>query len=309
MFILGILLVSASACLGGPEATPTPTPTVEEAFDYYISQIGDIDPELAQELQKLPDFEQVDVEDVEALEDILELAQNGSFFGESFDSVLAVGIKDERQYCSPLEALVWLCYDYENEFLNTQPWEEEYQWAGVPPAHRSWTWYAWVESSTSNNYQSERWQNFDEVVSRLNAPKLFGLYMQDNLAYSYTYGEPEGVKSAEQVFNDKSGACYDIALFGGYCLKTNGYDTPQGLKVTFKRLYLGYYTGHIVCIYQDPKDTLYYTIDFGSKGGWIFGPFESIEEAAEHSCWGQGLKNYSLHDINLQTGKYETTWR
>lgn len=311
ILFLGVLLVSAFAC-AGPEAMPTPTPiptlTTEESFDYYISQIGDINLELAQELQKLPDFKQVDEADVEALEDILELAQNGYFFEENFDSVLGVGIKEKREYCTPLEALVWLCYDYENDFLNTQPWEEEYQWAGVAPAHRSWTWYAWGNSSISNNYQSERWQDFDEVVSRLNAPKIFGLYMQDNLIYSYTPYEQEGVKSAEQIFNDKGGACYDVALLGGYCLKTNGYDTAQGLAVKFEQPYQGFFIGHIVCVYQDPKDSLYYTINFGSVGGWIFGPFESIEQAAERSCLDVGLKSYSLHDINLQTGKYETTW-
>ena len=258
-------------------------------------------PELYQELLKLPDLKEIDDKDNEAIEDIAYLALNPNY-KPAFESMINEGIKDKRKYCTPLEALLWIAYDKEFDGFNPL---NNYSLTNLIND-------AWKNTSMSTNFASERWQDFDEAVYRLNSPKLVEIYMQNNYSYSYTYGEPEGVKSAEQIFKDKKGACYDHALLLGYCLKKNGYDKAQGMAVKFDRRVGGYFTGHITCVFQDPKDSLYYIID-NSGGSRVHGPFQSLEGAAKYACrlttYGEaGLASYSLHDIDLETGKYKTTW-
>jgi hypothetical protein len=259
-------------------------------------------PELYQELLKLPDLEERDAKDTEAMEDIAYLGLDADY-KTAFELMLDEGIKSGRKYCAPLQALLWIAYG--NEFDGYNPLRD-FSLARLVSE-------AWKTTSTSENYASERWLSFDEVTDRLNSPQLIAIYMQNNFSYSYVRGEAEGVKSAEYIFNDKKGACYDHALFAAYCLKKNGYDNAWGVRVRFDRMVRGWFIGHIGCVYQDPKDNLYHCMDFGIIGYTVYGPFNSIEEAASHVCsvgsWGEaGLVSYSLHEIDLETGKYKTTW-
>lgn len=282
-----------------------PNKYTQELFDFYIVEANKIYPELSNELLKLPDFMQRELKDVEALEDIIGLAVNPECW-QGFSKILNEGIKEKGKYCTLLQALLWIAYDEELDKENPL---KDYSLGKLLGN-------AWENTVTSSNYKSERWKNFEEVIDRLNAPKFIEIYMQNNFSYSYTRGEAEGVKSAERIFNDKKGACYDHALFAAYCLKKNGYDKAWGARVRFDRIVQRYFIGHIGCIYQDPKDSLYYTFDFGIVGYAIYGPFKSIKEAVEHICSGgnggsrgeAGLSSYSLHDIDLRTGKYKTTW-
>jgi len=274
---------------------------VKEKFS-ALDQLRITYPELLQELLKLPDLKDIDDKDNEAIEDIAYLTLNPEYKAV-FESMLGEGIKNKRQYCAPLEALLWIAYDREFDVDNPL---RDYSLAKLIDD-------AWKNATISKNYSSERWLDFQGVVVRLNSPELTATYMQNNFKYSYTQGEAEGVKSAEQIFKDKKGACYDHALFAAYCLKKNGYDKAWGARVKFDRIVRGYFIGHIGCIYQDPKDSLYYCMDFGSKGYTVYGPFSSTDEAAKLNCKvGSGgeasLASYSLHDIDLETGKYKTTW-
>jgi hypothetical protein len=259
-------------------------------------------PELYQELLKLPEMTEINEKNNEAIGQIAYLALQPEYKA-TFESMLNEGIKDKRKYCTPLQALLWIAYDRDISKDN-------------PIKYGSLTLLindAWKNTTTSKYFSSERWQDFAEVVDRLNSPDLAAIYMQYNYTYSYTIGEPEGVKSAEQVFKAKSGACYDHAVLAGYCLKKNGYDTAQGMAINFDHAVQGYkgysFIGHIVCLYQDPKDSLYYVVD-NAGGSMVHGPYQSIDDAAKSACSrgssGQAsLKRYSLHQIDLQTGKYE----
>lgn len=273
---------------------------VSKAADILL-QLNVTCPELYQELLKLPDLKEIDDKDDEATEDIALLALNPNY-KPAFESMINEGIRDKRKYCTPLEALLWIAYDKEFDSYNPL---RDYSLTRLMNA-------AWKNTATSKSFSSTKWQNFSEVVDRLNSPKLVEIYMQNNYSYSYTKGEAEGIKSAEQIFKDKKGACYDHAVLAGYCLKKNGYDKAQGMYVRFDRRVQGGFTGHIVCVYQDPEDTLYYTID-NAGGSRVHGPFKSIEDAAKDACFrgssGEAnLLRYSLHDIDLTTGKYKTTW-
>lgn len=274
-------------------------------FTDTLRQLKVAYPELFQELLKLPDLEEIDAKDDEAIKDIAHLASNPKY-KPAFESMLDEGIGDKRKYCTPLQGLLWVAYDRGFDGYNPL---KNYSLTGLIEN-------AWKNTTTSQSYASERWQNFNEVVDRLSSPKLVEIYMQDNLSYSYTLYEAEGVKSAKQIFDDKKGACYDHALLAGYCLKKNGYDKAWGAAVKFDRIVRGYFGGHIGCIYQDPKDTLYYAMDFGfwGSGGYrVYGSFTSADVAASHICKvGSGgvarLASYSLHDIDLESGRYKTTW-
>jgi len=271
-------------------------------FTDILKQLKVAYPELFQELLKLPDLvEETDAKNDEAIEDISYLALAPKY-KTTFESMLNEGIKDKRECCAPLEALLWIAYDKEFDGLNPLT---NYSLSNLIND-------AWSNTNTSKNFTSERWLNFAEVADRLNSPQLIAIYMQNNYSYSYIRGEPEGVKSAQQIFRDKKSACYDHALLVGYCLKKNGYDKAQGMAVKFDRRVGGYFTGHITCVFQDPKDLLYYIID-NNGGSRVHGPFQSLESAAECACrlgsGGEaGLTSYSLHDIDLETGKYKTTW-
>jgi len=284
-----------SKCLREPEKYGT------EVLNSFISDAksNQIFSYLGEELEKIPDVkiaqEKTDINTVEAAENVVYsiLQSKDSRVREDLNNLMNEGIKEKRKCSTELESLIWIARDGEYEFINLLH----------DPDIINYT--AWVKSHTSNNFSSERWKNLSEVVDRLNSPKAVELYMQQNFSYSYTPNEPEGVKSVEQIFRDKKGACYDHALYAGYCLKKNGYNA-KGMQVTFQRLYKDFFGGHVVCLYHDPIiNYICYTIDVWGYANHICGHFGTIEEAAEYSCHGQGLKSYKLHEININTGKYE----
>jgi hypothetical protein len=315
-YIIGVLLLAMLLTLGAcpgpiPEITPaettpangptpepeptTPVPTPVLDYNEICIELSELHPELALELKRLPEISDgVSEEDLEALSDICSLYIADPESRETFDLMMNEGIKSAREYCTPLQALLWLAYDQEFDLDNPL---KDYSLEKL-------LYDAWKNTPVSGNYQSERWQEFDEVAYRLNSPEIIAIYLQDNYTYSYTLGEPEGVKSAEQIFNDKKGACYDHALFAGYCLKKNGYNEVSGLMVRFERAIEGYFYGHVVLVFQGAKDSLYYIID-NWEGSLVHGPFETIKEAAEFSVREQGLRGYAFGDINLDTAKYE----
>jgi hypothetical protein len=277
---------------------------IQQLFNQYISDTNKINPELATELKKLPDLENVEVNEIkklEGLEEILVLAGNPKYT-TAFDSMLNEGIKDKRKLCTPVEALYSIACDKEFD-ENNNPLQNL--------SLENLMDQVWRKGL--DTYRPDIWENFDEATKRLNSPNLVERYLQDNYSYSYVRGEAEGVKSAEQIFKDKKGACYDHALLGGYCLKKNGYEKVQGMVVNFDRLVMGYFIGHVVCLYQYPNDSLYYALDLNSAGGTrVYGPYQSIDDAGEAACkresFGEAnLNGYSLHEIDLQTGKYKTT--
>ena len=72
--------------------------------------------------------------------------------------------------------------------------------------------------------------------------------MQLRFSYSYKKYEQEGVKSANELFKDRKGACYDHALFASYLLKKNGYENAWGIVVKFDRKKDNFYFGHVGAI-------------------------------------------------------------
>jgi hypothetical protein len=270
-----------------------------------IQKLKIVYPELYEELLKLPALKENKDRNISAAEQIAGFGMSDEN-KPAFELILNEGLKEKRKYCTPLEALLWIAYD--RNFSECNPLISDT--FTVSSLIKD----AWTNTSESGNFSSKRWKHFDEVTDRLNSPQLIAIYTKFNLSYSYTLYEKEGVKSAKKIFKDKGGACYDYALFAGYLLKKGGYDKARGMSVGFNRFVDGFYGGYVGNIYIDPKDDHYYSLDFNPDdvGYAVWGPFTSLEEAAEHVCHigsqGQAkLKSYKCYDIDSDKGKYVKT--
>jgi len=271
---------------------------IQQLFDNYISEIDKINPELAMELLKLPDFETVDIKDIEALEDILYSAKE-SEYKKFFEDCMNEGIEDKRIYCSPLEALLWIAYDNELDHWDLSIYSPE-----------SLTRSAWKYSSTSYFFRSERWQNFDEVVDRLNSPDLLVIYMDNNFSYDWKKHERwvAGDHSWDMpldTFKNKKSDCGGQAIFALYCLLENGYmyDNFDTYRNNVASL-LGCWdpsnpqASHTVLLYKE--NNVFYTIDSGETTV-TKGSFATIEDAADATFIG--WRQYIFYDVNARATK------
>jgi hypothetical protein len=267
----------------------------------YQPRVNQILPELYGEIMKLPDLLAIEGKDAEAVEDILALASDPKY-KSAFESIINEGIKDKRKYCSPLEALLWIAYDRKFDKSTDNPLEK---WSNDSVEKKSLEKLikdAWRNTSTSNNYKSDRWENFDEVVDRLSSPELVTRYMLDNISYDCTewrkYSETEWpkylktgkypkVQTTQQIFTDKSGCCVDHAMSAFYCLSQNGYMYDNfdvyknnATSILIVRPMFNSTVGHATCLYV--QDGEFYIIDTGrSADRGIKGPFKTIEEAVD----------------------------
>jgi hypothetical protein len=211
--------------------------------------------------------------------------------------MLSEGIPERRQQCSTLQAVLWKAYDIELE--NYGPLKN----CSIENLIED----AWKNTTTSKNYDSNRWSNFEEVVDRLNSPFLVATYMHDNFSYFYrpTFRPPE------LIFKDKGGACSNWARFSTYCLLINGYeydnfDVHKHYAACTLAAYKGDYfgavaiglaiQGHVVTLYT--QDGLFYTIDMGKIGG----PFRSEVDAVTNGTFRE-WDAYEFRDINAQITK------
>jgi len=261
-----------------------------------LEQVKTSYPELYQELLKLPELAEIDEKDNDAVREIAYLALRPEYKA-AFESILNEGIKNKRKYCTPLQALLWIAYDGDIDadyiLLN-------YSLTKLVPN-------AWKNTNASENYDSNRWSNFEEVVDRLNSPYLVATYMHDNFSYFYraTFRPPE------LIFRDKGGACSNWARFSTYCLLKNGYeyddfevhkDNAACILAAYKGDYFGAVAigqaiqGHVVTMYI--KDGLFYTLNMGR----IVGPFRGEVDAVTNGTF-RGWDAYEFRDINAQVTK------
>jgi len=298
-----------------------PNKHAQKMFDEYMSAIGKNNPELERELKKLPDFQNIELRDVEGLEDIIAAAKTEN--KSAFDLMLNEGIKDKRKYCSPLEALLWIAYDRE---FNDAGLIDDDNFSFKKFSIDKLTKEGWLYTTESNGpiyergkksgsdnhnakpistaCQSDRWKNLDEVADRLNSPTLITKYMIDNIAYDPQKWEafertrrPQGARTPIQTFNNKIGACMDQSSLVLYFLKQNGWvynDFESNKTNSACILHAGY---HFTCLYI--QDNKFYVIDVGTpfiRG--IKGPFEKIQDAATATsgAWSPNWNVYCFWD-------------
>ncbi len=318
-----------------------------ELLTQYLVDLGSIYVELADELRKLPDFEQASIKNLEATEDVLSLASNPER-RTFFEAVLSEGVKDSRKYCTPLQALVWSTYDFElaeheerakQLFKTSASYDDIVKELGITYLHAfrmakgeiltsvsSLVRFAWVESSTSQNYESDRWKDFDEVIDRLNSPDVVDIYIKDCIPYDRerslyfrTYGgwSISLTMTPEEVFEKKFATCTDHSRFALYCLIRNGYTYNDFDKHPDKAAVIlearnkqaekspSGSSSHATCLYVE-NGKFYLIDDRGTSSAiqsLIKGPFNTIEEAADVTYPDPGWNKYEFYDINMRLTK------
>ena len=254
------------------------------------------------EIMRLPDLSTIEGKDVEAVEDILMLAHSPEY-GAAFQSMLSEGIKDKRKYCTPLEGLLWIAYD--RDFDEDNPLDD---YSLEQLINESW-------KNTSNSYKSEKWQEFEEVVDRLNSPELVSTYCIDSIPYDrkkmeafMSTGRMQSLRTPQETFIDKTGACMDQSNFALYCLRRNGYgydDFDLHESDAACRMSAGTgFGGHDTCLYV--QDGEIYVIDAGTP--WvrgIKGPVKTLEDAATITWAGWSM--FMLWDFGDSNTKPRAT--
>ncbi|RLG45923.1 MAG: hypothetical protein DRN90_07400 [Thermoproteota archaeon] len=230
---------------------PNNSEIINKLFEHYMQWLRDINPKIAEEVEKLPDYrDDIDAKEIEALEDLI-VAVNIPAYSETFKKMLQEGIPERRRYCTPLEAAIWIFEDEEPEDVRFLKGHYDIF---------TFITYAWRNTTTSDNYQSDKWDEFEEVVDRLNSPILLCIWWKDNMRYKY-----DGrVSHPRDVFYKKYGECADAATFAAYVLEKNGYDAKVMRMLDD--------IGHAVCCVK-LEDGLY-VVD----QGWFGGPFSSYNE-------------------------------
>jgi hypothetical protein len=104
-----------------------------------------------------------------------------------FDKILSIGKRERRKFSAPLQALFWLVQEEElplNENplifpsfasmgINKYLGEDE----GV---------IMFVSRIWKKTYHTDKWQNPNEIIERLNSPHLFDLFFRDNMEYDWS---------------------------------------------------------------------------------------------------------------------------
>lgn len=162
--------------------------------------------------------------------------------------------KGDYKFSAPLQALLWAYMDGklkegDNPLKNY-------------PGNLEFTKKIW------GDMEGKRWENFEEVTSRLNLPELIDHYIKKKFHYDFYIGDKQ---SDERTFELKSGNCYDTSDFIVYCL------TKAGYKADLLWVDSSIPEGHIIVNFED-KDKEF-IMDNGTpfpKG--ILGPYKPLWE-------------------------------
>lgn len=179
------------------------------SVQYLLLQLYKIDPSLAIEVGRLPEF-QAQVGDLQelSLSRFIEILTKASPEERAnLRGFLEVGKPDFRRYCSPLQAIFWL--------LETN----EYDTKETPLKYSLETllFKSWKFS------EKDRWKNYEVVTDRLNAPYLINYYELRQFLYFNRGGGTSENPDPYKLFYSNYGDCIDVTDFTVYCLRKGGY--------------------------------------------------------------------------------------
>ncbi|MEM2843484.1 MAG: hypothetical protein QXZ53_06380 [Candidatus Bathyarchaeia archaeon] len=279
----------------------------KEVLDIFLNEARSEGYErLSEEIEKIPESKELDRKNLEALEDLLysiTMSKN-PVVKSNLAKILDVGIPEKRKYCSALQALLWYYVDMEKEEnpLEKETSKELKSWNFLHGYFSAFssndlietiTGSIWIRSSVSNNFQSEKWKNYEEVMYRINDPHLISIFMIKVFRYAHFLSPTSEWTPPEKMFEIKKGNCVDHAGFATTALVRNGY----------KALVIGVYykpdegpdEGHAASVYKDKNGKLYLLDSL------VFGPFKDVEDAAEFIVThrqGEKLYGFDLFDVN-----------
>jgi hypothetical protein len=258
---------------------------IQQLCEQYISDVNEVNPELAIGLKNLSDLKNMKVNSIkklEGLEDVLVLAGNPEYT-TAFDSMLNEGIKGKREVCTPVDALY--CIACVKEFDERYNPLKSYSLENL--MYKVWT-------KGLSTYREDIWEDFDNAADRLNSPKLLGAYLNGH----YKYMDTLHLRAPEQTFKD-GGNCKDYSKLGAYCLDKGGYEVyilvaiPKSAEV-FRPPFRG---AHAVMAYKD-NGMFYVTADTMSTSlDLIKGPYKTLEEAAIESIFGEQTYRYEVFTL------------
>lgn len=189
-----------------------PQELLPEAVEIAFQRLFRVDRALALEAGRLPAYQKdISEKDVRALIRFTETVENAKPNQmDSLESLLRIGLAESRRYSSALEAIFWVLekgdYDRDAEIFRL-PLEKLLD-------------KAWDFSDRS------RWNDYETVTDRLNAPELVNYYQRIAFVYESKKGKRESsVGDARGLFVNKVGNCYDHSYFAAYCLEKSGYKT------------------------------------------------------------------------------------
>jgi hypothetical protein len=140
-------------------------------------------------------------------------------YPEAFQKMFQIGLPTHRKYCSPLQAVYWLYED--NYGTVAEKLIANYDLNKLLGA-------AWYSNKYVSSHpellakQKQRWDDFDTVVERLNAPELINFY--ERKFFKYNWDNSKNELRPEYIFNRKDGNCSSYSAFTLHCLAKAGYE-------------------------------------------------------------------------------------
>jgi len=215
------------------KTNPLPKPS-----KILFQKLYEIDPIIALELGRIPEFEGVIGEaQILALDRFLSLIENAKTEEKTnINKLLQVGKPEFRRYCTPIQAIFWLLERHEDEYQNVlmQPLES-------------------LLSESWDFTEKSRWSSYKIITNRLNAPELISFYSKWNFSY---VRQGQRQITARYIFFSKKGCCQDYTAFAVHCLQNAGYVA----KAIIVKSPTGHPKGHVVCEFKG-KDGKEYILD------------------------------------------------
>ena len=272
-------------------------PFASNPYPAVLNELAQANPLLADELGKLPELQDgFSPPEISALKRIVEIYNNNQKdFDEAFKEMYKLGKPEVRRYCSPLQALFWLAQadmlniSENNIFIQSKMFGIYVYFPFSTNTIIDITWRGKL-LHMSEASKSQKWDDFQTVADRLNAPELVDIYINNYI----TYRGGKRAHGTYQTFKTKVGHCTDAAYFANYMLKRAGYNTfMRSVRWGFDD-WNEVHTGSGIVL----EDGSYLIVaDFGwdNYKNSIGGPYKTLEEVdyrlsrgrtVIHSAWG-----------------------
>jgi len=192
-----------------------------------LEEINKYNNSLGAEISKVPEYQgSIEGKQLIALNRLSDIMKNASSQQiHTLASFLKIGLPAKRAYCTPLQAVLWIL-EKEND---AQVFECSLEQLLDK---------AWIFTETN------RWNDYEVVTDRLNAPRLVNYYQRIRFTYKSKKGSRNAFKGdPHNLFATNIGNCADHAVLTVYCLKKSGY------KASVKEVHPSG-RGHLACRYK-----------------------------------------------------------
>jgi hypothetical protein len=235
--LCGLVLVSIFGC-SAPFNPTHPNPSSIDRVPNseakaLLQQLDSMDSDLALEVGRLPEFqEDINEPQVKALTRFIDLITNVSKPEKAnLDKLLQTGYPNVRKYATPLQAIFWV--------LEKKADENILRYSLAELLNKAW------------DFSDPRWEDFETVTDRLNAPRLLNYYEKKRFQYG---PRTEHAGNPRWLFQANVGMCDEITLFTMICLRKGGYKAADFNPSKFNT---DAYQDHHVTLFKGKSGRLY----------------------------------------------------